>query len=326
MMMLDRRLPQPPRLPSAHLFQGRDRLSARTSIHPRERFAALAVLGAALAACLTVPVEAQVRPPAPASASDPAGTAAPESPAGPSYARLVTLAEGAQIVAIAAIAEQVAVKPERAPGLAAGRVRLYLRATTESLLAGPSAIGESLAFLADRPLDDKGRAPKLKKQRFLLFGRSVAGRPGEIQLLGQGAMLPAAPELVERTRTVLRQLAEGPALPRVTGVREAISVPGNLAGESETQLFLKTEGGEPVSLTVLRRPNQEPQWGVSWTDIVDPAAKPAAPGTLAWYSLACFLPQKLPDSAFLQEDAAARDRARQDYGFVIDQLGSCDTA
>jgi hypothetical protein len=185
-------------------------------------------------------------------------------------------------------------------------------------------VGGVLAFLADRSLDSRGRAPDLEEQRYLLFARPVAGRPGEIQLVSPNAMLPASPELVERARTVLRQLAEGPALPEITGVREAISVPGNLAGESETQVFLETIGGEPVALTVIRRPGMEPEWGVSWTDIVDVSARPAEPETLAWYRLACFLPAQLPEEAFLQEEADARARAREDYAFVLAELGACE--
>ncbi len=281
---------------------------------------AAALVLAALAGCAP-PAAAQDRPArgeAAASLPAPAPGAAE-----PSYAALVDLARAAEFTVIAAIADQARVPPERAPGLAPGKVRLYLEAETETLLAGRSAIGASLAFLADRDLDGRGRAPDLEDERFLLFARAVPGRPGEIQLVSPAAMLPASPELVERARSVLRQLAEGPPLPRVTGIREVISIAGNLAGESETQLFLASAGGEPVSLTVLRRPGMAPQWGVSWTEIVDPAARPALPETLAWHGLACFLPPELPDAAFLQQESAARARARADYAFVLADLGPC---
>ena len=88
-----------------------------------------------------------------------------------------------------------------------------------------------------------------------------------------------------------------------------MSVAGNLAGESETQLFLNTANGTPVSLTVVRRPGMAPTWGVSWTEIVDQAARPPEEGT-AGYRLACFLPRELPDKAFLQRDSASRTRPR----------------
>lgn len=245
------------------------------------------------------------------------------APAGPTYATLMDMAENSGLVVIAQIADQAVVQPERAPGLAPGKARLYLEAETESLLAGEQGIGAQLAFLADRDLAERGRAPRLKGQRFVLFARPVPGRRGELQLIGPSAMLPASPMLVERVRGVLRQRAEARNLPEITGIREVISVAGNLAGESETQLFLKTKRGDPVSLNVIRRPDMEPAWGVSWTEIVDQSVTAPAPETPEWYRLACFLPSELPGDVFLQDDAAARARAREDYAFILQQLGPC---
>ncbi|MGZ3197828.1 MAG: hypothetical protein ACXWI1_12200, partial [Croceibacterium sp.] len=135
--------------------------------------------------------------------------------------------------------------------------------------------------------------------------------------------LPLDPTTEQRVRTVIGQLQAPSAAPRIIAVRDVISVAGNLAGESETQMFVDTVGGAPVSLTVIRRPNMDPTWGVSWSEIVDQAAKPPAPETIAWYRLACFLPRKLRDRAFLQADAAGRQRAEADYQFILDQLGPC---
>lgn len=248
----------------------------------------------------------------------------PVQPPAPTYAELVRLAEASEIAVIVAIADQIVVEPERAPGLAPGKVRLYLEAETEALLAGSGLVGASLVFLADRELAAKGRPPRLKDQRYLLFADTVPGRPGELRLTSPTAMLPASPMLVERARTVLRQLAETDPLPEITGIREVISVAGNLAGESETQLFLATASGEPVSLTVIRRPGMPPEWGASWSEIVDQAAAAPSPETLGWYHLACFLPREIPNDTFLQEEAAAKERARADYALVLEDLGACE--
>ena len=107
-------------------------------------------------------------------------------------------------------------------------------------------------------------------------------------------------------------------------MHDVISVAGNLAGESETQMIVDTATGAPASLTVARRPNMDPTWGVSWSELVDQAAKPPEPGTIAWYRLACFLPRKLGADAFLQADAAGRRRAEADYQFILDRLGPCE--
>jgi hypothetical protein len=67
----------------------------------------------------------------------------------------------------------------------------------------------------------------------------------------------------------------------------------------------------------------EPTWGISWSEIVDQAARPPEPQTVAWYRLACFLPARLPDAAILQRDAASRRQVEVDYRFIVEQLGTC---
>lgn len=241
----------------------------------------------------------------------------------PSYADLADLADAADIVVRAQIRKQAELEPERARGVLPGHTRLYAEARTQSLLSGSVPVGESLAYLVDVPLDSRGRAPKLKRQDVLLFARPVQGRPGSLQLVAPSAQLMWDPEIEARLRPVLAELVAPDAPPRVTGVRDAIAVPGNLAGESETQIFLATDNGDPVSITVVRRPGQQPVWGVSWTDIVDQAARPPQRDTLRWYRLACFLPPSLPGGTNLSSDGATRALASQDYRFVIEQMGRC---
>ena len=254
----------------------------------------------------------------------PAASAPARASPAPTYADLLGLAEASAVIAEVTVKDQAIVPAERAPGLAAGRARLYLQTQTQRVLKGPSALGESVSYLADVPLGAKGKPPKLRKQAFIVFANPVAGRPGELQLVAPTAQLPLDAAVEGRVRTIIGQLAARDAPPRIAGVRDVISVAGNLSGESETQMFVDTAGGAPVSLTVIRRPNMDPTWGVSWSEIVDQAAKPPERETIAWYRLACFLPRKLPASAYLQSDAAGRSRAEADYRFIIDQLGACE--
>lgn len=240
------------------------------------------------------------------------------------YADLVDLGENAQVVVRARVKDQVALKPERAPGVAPGHVRLYIEAETLSLIAGNVPLGEKLRYLVDVPLTSKGKAPKLKKSEVLLFARPVAGRPGELQLVGNGAQQLYTPTLESRLRPVLTQLVSADAPPQVTRVADALAVEGTLVGESETQLFLDTENDGPVSITVVRRPNQPVRWGVSWSEIVDQSARPPRADTLEWYRLACSLPATLPSEANLTRNMRARELAARDYAYVVEQLGPCD--
>ena len=239
------------------------------------------------------------------------------------YADLATLGDQSEVVVRAQIRRQTLLKPERAPGLAPGFARLLIEANTIALISGKTALPASLTYLADVPLDAKGKVPRLKGRDVVLFARAVPGRSGELQLVAEQAQLAFTPALEARLRPILTELASGKAPPRITGINDALAVPGTLVGESETQIFLATANRSPASLTILRRPSQRPDWGVSWGEIIDSAARAPAPETIGWFRLACGLPPQLPSNANLARDAAARRLAAADYAFVREQLGPC---
>lgn len=247
-----------------------------------------------------------------------------QAQSGPTYADLAALADSSQLVLRAEIRRQAEVEAERAPGLAPGHARLYITARTQALISGTVPVGEELTYLADVPLDAKGKVPRLKRLQVLLFASPVAGRPGAIQLVAPSGQLQYSPALEARLRPILSELAQPNVPPKVTGVRDAFSVSGNLAGESETQIFLDTDGSAPASITVLRRPGRSPVWGVSWGEIIDAAARPPEPETIGWFRLACALPAQLPADALYSDDPAARRQAAADYVLVKQSLGPCE--
>ncbi len=279
-------------------------------------FKVMKISGCVLGAALVMPLAGHAQTPA---ATPAAATSAP------TYADLATLSEASELVIRAQIRRQTTLKPERAPDVAPGFARLYVEAQTIALIAGRSSVGGTLAYLVDVPLDAKGKVPKLKKQEFVLFARSVPGRAGQLQLVSPTAQLAYTPELEARLRPILTELyaADG-APPRITGISDALAVQGTLTGESETQIFLATENRSPVSITVLRRPGQQVQWGVSWGEIIDSSARPPQPETLRWYRLACALPAQLPSNANLAREADERRLAAGDYAFVRQAIGPCE--
>ncbi|MEP1421944.1 MAG: hypothetical protein ABJK59_09265 [Erythrobacter sp.] len=239
------------------------------------------------------------------------------------YADLVGLAERSDMVIKVEIRRQIAVEPERAPGLEPGFTRLYIEARTLALISGSSALGESLVFLVDVPLNAKGKPEKYKKREMILFADQVPGRRGSVRLTGKQAMLDYSPALEARLRPILTDLAGRDVAPLISGIGDALAVQGTLVGESETQIFVETKDRSPVSITVLRRPGQPISWGVSWGEIIDSAARAPARETLRWYRLACSLPDSLPSSANLARDPEMRRLAEADYRFVLEQLGQC---
>ena len=267
----------------------------------------LPILAAAAGLALSVPLAAQ-----------------PAQPAALTYADLVDLAESAPLVVRAKITDQVTLKAERAGDVAPGYARLYIEAETLALIAGNAPLGQDLEYLVDVPLDAKGKVPKLKKSEVLLFARTVPNRPGMLQLVGKGAQQPYSAAFEERLRPVLTALVAPEAPPAIVRVGDALAVEGTLVGESETQLFLDTQSDGPVSITVVRRPNQPVRWGVSWSEIVDQSARPPMKDTLEWYRLACSLPADLPGEVNLARDPQARALAARDYAYVVEQLGACE--
>ncbi len=238
------------------------------------------------------------------------------------YADLAGLAEASDLVMTGIVRKASRLKPEQAPNVAPGMARMLVETRTVAVLAGP-ATGETVRYLADVPLDARGKPPKLTKLKVMVFARTVVGRPGELALVDGGAQVFWSANVEARTRAILTDLLSPEAPPRIKAVREVLFVPGNLAGEGETQVFLQTQNGAPISLSVVRRPGMARTWGVSLSEIVDQSARPPARDTLTWYRLACFLPQDIPPAASLSGGETYAQAAEEDYRFVLAQLGPC---
>ncbi|MBY8822673.1 hypothetical protein K7G82_10240 [Sphingomonas colocasiae] len=209
-------------------------------------------------------------------------------------------------------------------GAPAGMARFYVEATVRSLIRGPAGSPALVTYVADVPVDARGKPPKLKKMRVLLLARQVAGKPGALQLLAPHAQIPWSQPVDTQLRAILGELTAAGAPPRITGIRSAFHVPGTVKGEGETQIFVQTETGNPVSFSILRRPGEIARWSVALGEIVDEAAGPPKPGTLLWYRLACALPPQLPERAIDPGDPANAAQAREDYRVVRDGLGPCE--
>ena len=111
--------------------------------------------------------------------------------------------------------------------------------------------------------------PKLTKARVLLYARAVPRLAGQVQLTGPDSQRAWTPALDALSRRIATEALAADAPPAVTGVGNAFHVPGSLPGEGETQIFLTTDDRRPVSISILRRPGQQPSWAVSLTEIVD---------------------------------------------------------
>ena len=258
-------------------------------------------------------------------------TVAPAAAASPySYADIADLATAAPIALHAQIYKAAALKPDQSPGVAAGSARFYVEADVVSLIRGAGPLAARISYLVDLPLDAKGKPPKLKKkQPVLLFARPVAGaaagssNTGSVRLIAPDAQLPWDPATEARLRAILTELVKPGAPPAITGIANGFHVPGTLPGEGETQLFLNTTTGDPVSLTILTAADGSRRWAAAFGEIVDASAAVPARDTLAWYRLTCGLPRQLPLNKLAGTAPEDRRKAAADYGVVLGALGDC---
>lgn len=241
----------------------------------------------------------------------------------PPYATIADQVVGAPAILDARIRSATRIKGPEAANVAAGRMRFYVEADVLALIRADSALPTRVGYVVDVPLDARGRAPKLNKRRVLLFARPVAGQATMLQLTTLDAQRDWNAELDALVRRIALEVVAPDAPPAITGLGNAFHVPGSLPGEGETQIFVQTATGAPISLSILRRPGEQRRWAVALGEIVDDAAAAPARDTLLWYRLACGLPRALPATSLADEDPANVAAAREDYRFVLDQLGPC---
>jgi hypothetical protein len=242
----------------------------------------------------------------------------------PSYAMLADLALAAPAVVVVTVRDTVRLKDADAAGVAPGAVRFYIEGDVNALLSGKGGIPASVSWLADVPAPSANRIPKLKKARLILLARPIAGKPGTLQLVAKDAQFNWSQDLEARIRGILTEANAESRPPIITGVGHAFHVAGSIPGEGETQIFLKTADNRPVSLSILRRPGEDPRWSVALGEMVDDSAAAPPKDTLLWYRLACALPRSLPADSVSDQGADDATQARADYQLVLKGLGPCD--
>lgn len=295
-------------------------MSRNTSIGTKMKKKSIMALRTIVLGCLISAAQSQI-----SAAQTPGGAVAGPSSAGMaglSYADIADLADAAPLVAQARIGNIIKLRPEQAGSVPAGHQRLFIEANVVNLIRGEGGISPLVRYLYDAPLDARGKLPKLKKASVILFARP-GSRPGEIQLVAPDAQIAATPAEAERVKAILSELVANNAPPRIIGLGDAFHVAGTVAGEGETQIFLRTQNGDPVSLSIIRRPGQDPRWAVALGEIVDEAARPPQPGSLLWYRLACGLPDTLPARSVRALSPPDAEAARADYQIVLHALGPC---
>lgn len=244
----------------------------------------------------------------------------------PAYADVADLVSASPLIAKARINRIESVNGSVTNPAQSSKKYALVTARIESLIRGTDGLPQKVRFLVVLPSaknsTDRDTKRWRKGMQILIFARA-GDRLDALQLVSRNAIQPWNTELDAITRALTTEILSARPAPAIVSVGDAFHVAGTVAGESETQIFLKTATGEPVSLSVVHRSGEAPRWGVSLGEIVDDTAAPPKQDTLLWYRLACGLPEILPAASTRGLALLDAEAARRDYRFVMESLGRC---
>jgi hypothetical protein len=244
-------------------------------------------------------------------------------PTGATYADIADLVVISPLILDAQIRKVTKLPETQTVGVSATIQRVLVEADVTALIRGNEGFAAKARFLLDLPRDTKGRIPKLQKQRYFLLGSKATGLPGTMKLARPDALVAWSAENDATLRSITKEAVQLGAPQAVSGITSAFHTAGTVIGESETQIFLRTSGGEPISISVLSRPGLAKRWAVSTGDVIDESAVAPARNTLLWYRLACALPRILDPRLVESPEPQAVAAAQADYRFVMESLGPC---
>lgn len=242
---------------------------------------------------------------------------------GGSYADITDLVVNSPLILDAQIRKVTSLPATQTVGMPANIQRVLIDADVTSLVRGADGFAAKARFLLDVPKNAKGKIPKLQKRRYFILGSKVDGSPGTVKLSRPDALIEWSPANDATLRAITKEAVQIDAPQAITGITSAFHSQGTIIGEGETQIFLRTASGQPISVSILSRPGQSKSWAVSTGDVIDESAVAPAKDTLLWYRMACSLPRTLDSK--LVESSETKDiaNAQSDYRFVIESLGPC---
>lgn len=276
---------------------------------------ALLTLGAGLLLA-AAPVHAAQQ----AEASLPASAAL--SPGAPGWTDWADLALASPIVLVATITHIDRLSARDSPGLRPGEARVLVHARLDHVLKAARIMPAEAAWFWQGRLDANGRIPFARQDRVLVFARPLSGgaRPEvqPLQLISANGQQPHDAQAMDWLRAILQEAQRSESVPAmVSGIETAFRTVGDLPGESESQFFLTTRSGRPLTLIIRRRADQPAEVVASAGELLE-QAQAVRPRSLLWRALACGLPAALPEEHADQEALVA------DYQLARERIGSCD--
>ncbi len=242
----------------------------------------------------------------------------------PSYDALTNITLESPLVADIIVTKVKKLPETQTIGVPANRKRILIIAELQSLIRAQKGLNSEIKFLFDAPLDSRGKMPKLKKQRFLVFGSNVNNRPDFIKLTHTASMLPYSQDDNNVLRNIIRSIIASDAPQKIVSISSAFHSPGTIIGEGETQIFLNTEFGQPIAISVVSKRGESQRWSVSTSEVIDINASEPTRNSLLGHRLACGLPNSLSNENIEASNAQDRRKAAADYDYVRKALGNCN--
>lgn len=224
-------------------------------------------------------------------------------------------------VMIATVEKTGKLSRKTAPDVPPGEIRALIEARLNAVLKAPAILPARGEWLWQGAPDAKGRPPFAKQAAVIAFADPVSGSTNpEVQqyrLTKPQAMQPWSADAEATIRAILAEAAKPDSRGlMVTQVSDGFHSVGTVDGQSESQFFLATESGRPMTLLVERTPGAAPVVKLATGEVID-GAGPVKPQTLRWRALACGLPAALP------ERLAEIQGLQADYAAARQQLGPC---
>lgn len=242
----------------------------------------------------------------------------------PSYDALTNIALESPLVADIIVKKVNSLPASQSVGVPANKKRILIIAELQSLIRARKGLNSEIKFLFDAPLDSRGKIPKLKKLRFLAFGSNVKNNADFIKLTHIASMIPYTQNANNALRTIIKDIIAEDAPQKITSISSAFHSPGTIIGEGETQIFLNTETGQPIAISVISKQNQRPKWSASTSEVIDINATEPARNSLLGHRLACGLPNMIDNDKIEAASSKDRRKAATDYDYVRSSIGRCN--
>jgi len=213
--------------------------------------------------------------------------------------------------------------PTQTINVASNKQRILITAEVQSLIRGTNHLNREIKFLFDAPIDSRGKIPKLKKQRIFAFGFHVANRPDFIRLAHKSSILLYSANKAALVRSITKEVLENDAPQKITGVSSAFHSAGTIIGDGETQIFLDTEFGQPMAISVVSKRRESKRWSVSTSEVIDINASEPIRNSLLGYRIACNLPKAIKPAVIETNDTIAIRKTIEDYNFIQAAIGPC---